>query len=807
MVRRWMCGLVLLFACRGGVTEHEDKDGDGYCADPGLVWNARQHVCLGTAGFGDCNDGDVEVSPAADEVCADNQDNDCDGEIDELIEADADGDGFVANSCGTGPDCDDGDADIYPGQPELCDQRDNDCDGLVDEELEFLDFFVDADADGFGDPDSQPLSSCAAVAGRIDNADDCNDAAGDINPGQGERCNLRDDNCDERVDEGSDALATFYEDGDGDDYGRPDGDTLVGCSEAMEEGWTLDGTDCDDTRDTVHPDQPDATCDGIDDNCNRSIDEDAGVAAYWEDSDGDGYGAGEVVEVCPARAPADHVTRDGDCLDTDSSAFPNNPLDDDCDGVDSDCNGAIDDDADFESWYTDVDGDGWGTGDLMTTCGGHGGATVDGDCDDGVATINPAGLDADCDGLDQDCSGTDRCPAEALWITGSRATGLLDLEDAFAPDDTSCSTSGSTWMTERAGYDTSATYLDALVLQTGTRLHIEWIALSATQVDIPSLDIWGQPPVGSIDVVVPEADTVITLSADGEDLGEVTVYALEGDLDPESRACARVPHPIGTIPVAGTSPAMPTPQATCDFDPLNASSPLETNGCCTTVSQEPAPWSISPVPQQITFTASALSGTSGSVHRVYGYPTTLSEESSISLQWTLQQLDGDLWYRVGVLWGERQSGLCQLRMMDTTASPWFLDDTIQHWDFGAGMNTESEYPLRSIGSGGQGARVIPFIEVRLPEPRDADAELQISDFHVWCCGDDCGPRSGGLFCPLDYDGDGSAPWCGTPAPSEQHLGWDCNENDANATPIQGPALSNWNCNSPEWWDSTCPAPQ
>ena len=62
---------------------------------------------------------------------------------------DNDGDG----SCVEEDDCDDTDATVYPGAPELCDGIDNDCDGETDEGVPTFTFYRDADGDGYGDPD------------------------------------------------------------------------------------------------------------------------------------------------------------------------------------------------------------------------------------------------------------------------------------------------------------------------------------------------------------------------------------------------------------------------------------------------------------------------------------------------------------------------------------------------------------------------------------------------------------------------------------------------------------------------------
>ncbi|MDP2310706.1 MAG: MopE-related protein [Pseudomonadota bacterium] len=104
---------------------HTDTDGDGYghiytfesTCDPDPSW-----VLDGS----DCRPGDPEAFPGAPERCNDD-DDDCDMEVDEDFELDADG--HLSTACG-GDDCDDTDAATFPGAVEVCDDgRDNDCDG------------------------------------------------------------------------------------------------------------------------------------------------------------------------------------------------------------------------------------------------------------------------------------------------------------------------------------------------------------------------------------------------------------------------------------------------------------------------------------------------------------------------------------------------------------------------------------------------------------------------------------------------------------------------------------------------------
>ncbi len=312
---------------------------------------------------------------------------------------DADGDGYDQND-----DCDDHDADTYPGAEELCDGVDNDCDALVPPEE------IDDDHDG--------LAECEG---------DCDDTDAAVNPGAEEVCDGIDNDCDGEAD-GADATGAqvYYADGDGDGFGDPEVGTMA-CDAPS--GYTEDDTDCDDQDGDVYPDAPE-TCNGIDDDCDGLTDEEGAVdAPEWHlDGDGDGFGDPDAtVHAC--SQPGGYVDDTEDCDDGDATIHPG--AEEVCDGVDNDCDGVIDgeDATDATAWYGDDDGDGYGDyADGVTACdapSGH--VAIGGDCNDTDAAIHPGaeewcetGLDEDCDGsIDEGC--VDHCgniATDAVWQAG-----------------------------------------------------------------------------------------------------------------------------------------------------------------------------------------------------------------------------------------------------------------------------------------------------------------------------------------------------------------------------------------------------
>jgi predicted outer membrane repeat protein len=389
-----------------------DADADGYTADV------------------DCDDNDDTVHPGASDTCDDGVDQDCDGVDLACIGTDVDGDGYcAAAACSDGStpgDCNDSDVAVYPGASEVCNGIDDDCNGIVDGSSATgqSTFYFDLDGDGFGNTaiDSE---ACDAPNGYVADNTDCNDNNPTVYPSAEELCDSLDNDCNGAIDDNVPNPPTWYQDLDGDGFGDPN-TAVSDCDEPT--GYVNIAEDCDDNNPSVSPAESEV-CNGVDDDCDGSIDEDATDGDPWfEDQDDDGYG-NPTASIRACSKPDGYSDNNTDCNDGDGDTYPGAPeecvatVDYNCDGQagdpDMDGDGFVEcldcNDTDpgtnpeaSEIWYDgidqncdelsdfDQDGDGYDFEDFGGT-----------DCDDMDATIYPGAEDPKGDEIDSNCDGKD----------------------------------------------------------------------------------------------------------------------------------------------------------------------------------------------------------------------------------------------------------------------------------------------------------------------------------------------------------------------------------------------------------------
>ncbi len=250
------------------ITYYIDADHDGFAAFiPVLLCSSTAPLGYSSV-VGDCNDGDASVH------------------FSQTYFVDADGDGFgsstTASICSsTAPngystvsgDCNDTNENVNPGKTEICGNNiDDNCNGSVDEGCTLYTYYLDSDNDGYGTTTTIQVYQSTPPVGYVNHTGDCNDSNAAINPEAAEICgNSIDENCNGTLNEGCVSF-TYYADVDNDTYGNA-ASSINSFNSSAPSGYTSNSSDCNDNNASVNPAASEICGNGIDDNCNGTIDE------------------------------------------------------------------------------------------------------------------------------------------------------------------------------------------------------------------------------------------------------------------------------------------------------------------------------------------------------------------------------------------------------------------------------------------------------------------------------------------------------------------------------------------------------